>query len=1305
MEGELVINYLEIENFKSYYGKNILGPFHSSFNAVIGPNGSGKSNVIDSLLFVFGFRAQKIRTKKISVLIHNSDQHPNVNSCYVKIFFRKIKENALGVSEVVPNSDFTVKRTAYKDNSSDYHINDRKVQYKEVGQLLRDCGVDLDHNRFLILQGEVEQISLLKPKAANEHEEGLLEYLEDIIGTIRFKPMLESVAIEIDKINEIRTEKANRVQNLQKDKTSLERPKNEALDYLKKENELIETKNFYYQVKAFEADQLVQKRKEDLDTHQEELNEILKNLAEFLKENEALLSDNSEKKKVHEKSLKACEKFKSKLEEFEKEEVQIKEGIKHAKEHIKKLEKSIAAETEKMENFAELPEKNAKKIEELQDDLECLVAKLESADKVLKKKMDQVNEETVKLQDMKKPVEEKLNKLESGVNEAKSHMDVAQSELDVLMNNQNYENDKLEKTKEKIESLEKTLEEKEKNTSELDKTVIPNLDRDYKSASAELTEVSSKYKQLSEVVSKTRNKFSEAQSSMSSNRTRNRVLSFIMQLKTEGKLPGVYGRLGDLGAIDERYDVAVSTACGALDCIIVDTVDTAQACIEALKKNSVGSGTFVALEKQEKWREPYMRKQSYPDNVPRLVDLIKVNDENLMLAFYYSLRNTLVATDLNQATKIAYGGQQRHRVVTLKGEVIEVQGTMSGGGNPMKGRMGTKVQVEEISPETIKNMQQTLAENEQSLKECQRRKYELEPLTEDLNRKLENAKETVRGSTFALKSLNEQITSARNSEKEILKRIKEIIPDEAAQEMAQKNIDKFRTEYEKADAKASKTREENEELTKKIVNISKGILDGPKENLKNLQNEKISTDKIILAANVEIKTAARNLANSEKKLNTAKSDLTENEQNLEGFDKRLNVICKEAEEGREKMELLQVECENLGREITDKSKSKKNLDAQTQKLENNKIDCTHKLEKLRENLQSHEGENKHYIRLKSQLKLHDVVSLENGCFVDNEENPSFSNDKNKEGEELKKYEEDDLDDADKDQLKNAIKGLEEDLATRAPNLNAIESYNTLQKKFMERVSELEEITNQRDQLCSNHDELRKQRLDEFMGGFTKIRLKLKEIYRTVTLDGDAELELVDSLDPFTEGIVLSVRPPKKSWKNVGNLSGGEKTLSSLSLVFALHEFRSTPIYVMDEIDAALDFKNVSIIAHYIKERTKNAQFIIISLRNNMFELCDRLFGIYKVKNCTSATFISPNEMEFDEKKKSNNNKIGQSSTVTKNALNPPAAEDRTLQSTTHNIVPATTQQNILSTDNLKTNVISDASSENIQPVLSQLEMA
>jgi structural maintenance of chromosome 4 len=174
-----------------------------------------------------------------------------------------------------------------------------------------------------------------------------------------------------------------------------------------------------------------------------------------------------------------------------------------------------------------------------------------------------------------------------------------------------------------------------------------------------------------------------------------------------------------------------------------------------------------------------------------------------------------------------------------------------------------------------------------------------------------------------------------------------------------------------------------------------------------------------------------------------------------------------------------------------------------------------------------------------------------------------------------------------------------------------------------RVSELDQVTEERNEARKEHEELRRQRLEMFMDGFGVITLKLKEMYQMITLGGDAELELVDSLDPFSEGIVFSVRPPKKSWKNISNLSGGEKTLSSLSLVFALHHYKPTPLYVMDEIDAALDFKNVSIVANYIKERTKNAQFIIISLRNNMFELADRLVGIYKTNNCTKSVTINP----------------------------------------------------------------------------------
>lgn len=131
----------------------------------------------------------------------------------------------------------------------------------------------------------------------------------------------------------------------------------------------------------------------------------------------------------------------------------------------------------------------------------------------------------------------------------------------------------------------------------------------------------------------------------------------------------------------------------------------------------------------------------------------------------------------------------------------------------------------------------------------------------------------------------------------------------------------------------------------------------------------------------------------------------------------------------------------------------------------------------------------------------------------------------------------------------------------------------------------------------------------------------------ITLGGNAELELVDTLDPFSEGIVFSVMPPKKSWRPIINLSGGEKTLASLALTFGMHAFRPTPIYFFDEVDSALDFRNVSIIANYIKDCAEDAQFITISLRSQAFELANRLVGVYKVNGKTRSLAIDNADLD------------------------------------------------------------------------------
>ncbi len=159
----------------------------------------------------------------------------------------------------------------------------------------------------------------------------------------------------------------------------------------------------------------------------------------------------------------------------------------------------------------------------------------------------------------------------------------------------------------------------------------------------------------------------------------------------------------------------------------------------------------------------------------------------------------------------------------------------------------------------------------------------------------------------------------------------------------------------------------------------------------------------------------------------------------------------------------------------------------------------------------------------------------------------------------------------------------------------------------------------------------------FREGFGVINSKLKEVYQHLTRGGDAQLELIDALDPFSDGVNFSVRPPKKSWKEVNKLSGGEKTLSSLSLIFALHYYKPTPLYFMDEIDAALDFKNVSIVADYIKKRTKDAQFIIISLRNNMFDLANKLIGVYKTSDKTKVVNLEPAKLLRNQELKEKEN--------------------------------------------------------------------
>jgi len=170
----LMITKMVLQNFKSYAGEQEIGPFHKRFSSVVGPNGSGKSNVIDALLFVFGKRAKQLRLNKVSELIHKSSAFPSFDFARVAVHFQLIEDDESSEDDftVVPGSEFIVTRTANNDNSSKYTVDGKTSTYNAVGTLLKGHGIDLDNNRFLILQGEVEQIAMMKPKSLTPHEDG-----------------------------------------------------------------------------------------------------------------------------------------------------------------------------------------------------------------------------------------------------------------------------------------------------------------------------------------------------------------------------------------------------------------------------------------------------------------------------------------------------------------------------------------------------------------------------------------------------------------------------------------------------------------------------------------------------------------------------------------------------------------------------------------------------------------------------------------------------------------------------------------------------------------------------------------------------------------------------------------------------------------------------------------------------------------------------------------------------------------------------------------------------------------------------
>lgn len=467
-----------LENFKSYAGVKEIGPFHKCFSAVVGPNGSGKSNVIDAMLFVFGKRAKKLRLNKVSELIHKSDgvKDNPPTSARVSVYFQDIVDTGSGDEDyrVLPNTEVVVTRIAKQDNSSTYKLNGKNASFKDIAKFLDSKGIDLDNNRFLILQGEVEMISMMPPKGKTENDEGLLEYLEDIIGSSKFVEATNEAAEKVDSLSEVRQEKLNRVKAVEREKENLEGAKLEAEALLGKERDIRRKQNILYQVHAMRADKEAAKYTEQQESLSKKLEVERERVVEARKRIEEIESGLTKQRKEYDESYMELKRTKDEFAAFERRDIKLRETIKHERANKKKLEEKIKAEEKKATKAENKKAKAEERIPEIEEEIEQLKVSKSQEDA----KLEEIEEETKAVtQKIRKDLEAKTTELAPVKQERavlQADLDTAETELRLMEDSSNRAKERLASAESELEALDSTQEAKRQKLKEQEKELASN---------------------------------------------------------------------------------------------------------------------------------------------------------------------------------------------------------------------------------------------------------------------------------------------------------------------------------------------------------------------------------------------------------------------------------------------------------------------------------------------------------------------------------------------------------------------------------------------------------------------------------------------------------------------------------------------------------------------------------------------------------------------------------------------------------------------------------------------------------------
>ena len=1156
---------IEMHGFKSF-AEPVVIDFHPGVTCIVGPNGSGKSNISDAIRWVLGEQSPKmLRGGKMEEVIFNGTASRKSRGMAEVTL---VIDNSTGILPIDYN-EVAITRRMYRSGESEYLINNNQCRLRDIRELIMDTGIGVD-GYSIIGQGKIQNIVEGKPEERRE-------IFEESAGVVLYKTRkreaerkLDNTNINLDRVNDIIGEIESRIGGLREDS-----------------------------IKAAEALEL-RAEKRDLD-----VNITLRNIDKFTDQDESgaedvrQLADSIVKLEAERAALdKEITASRDRNENLQTLGNQSREKLLEKVNIINEIKNKSQLDDEKAAAFDRDIERLSDEIDDLSERLDkeislsdeqearkaSLTEELSKASQTLTARIDEFNHvtaESISIQNKIEGSKNRIMELTGKVSALRSEAGSVESMRDILIRRKEQLIKDSEDLRDNSQAVKKEIlrarEEKEKNDLK-GREVLERVDafeksinrtfEDTKALSLKIEDIKISYSRAS-----ARKKALEEMES--SYEGYSGAVRFIM--KTENH--GLRGTVAELIEVPAGYETAIETALGqGLQNIICERDSDAKKAILRLKEASAGRLTFLPLESIKGSRANLDRAISSANGFEGLACDIIGFDQEYRHVFDYLLGKVVIVKDMDTAVRLSKNVGAAVRFVTLEGEVVNANGAITGGRfkNKTSNILSRKNEILNLDSEMRKLLKdqehqaELLKKDEEKLAE---QRASLKALEEELNSlKVKDADLQSR-----IRSLEESI---RNSEEADAKREREL-----------RSIDE---EYANTDDIIRESTNKADELEKEIA----GCEAGTEELLKSLEE---ITDKVT-AANEAITNARISRTDLENKLEALDDMMTLTQDNIDDLTEQIDDRMEKRDAIEEKKDRLMFGSDDSEERFKALNKEKEDLEEYIAEVEKEREELLSSISEMTRQYNSIVESYNSYVSQKQQQEIR---------LAKNEAQLETAKQKLLEDFEISyaqalEYRKEDFSYTPAVKRSREIKNRLDELGEI--NIGSIEEYKQVSERYEFLLEQRQDITDAMDELKAIIDDMDRTIKTKFKANFDEVVKNFEEIFKELFGGGTAELTLDNENDPLESGIEINAQPPGKKLQNINLLSGGEKSMTAIALMFAVLKTKPTPFCILDEVEAALDDANIDRFANYLRN-FHDIQFAVVTHQKATMEHADVLYGV------------------------------------------------------------------------------------------------